>query len=249
MNKQSRIDVYTDTILQIESGAVESNSISTKHSFSEIKKVPATNEFIVQNMDSVSALERYSRYGKVCMLNMASYKRPGGGVRNGAATQEECLFRCSNLFETVNKKHYPLQDDQCIYTRDAVFFKNARYHTIDPITCDVVTIAAINLNKNSKYDKKNEKWVDGIVEKNSNYNWMTRHKMKLMLSLAKQNHVKVMILGAWGCGVFKNDPVDIANLFKEVFEDYEFEAVIFPIINDQNSVGDNYNVFKEVLCY
>ena len=35
------------------------------------------------------------------ILNMASAYRPGGGVMNGARTQEECSLRRSNLFMSL----------------------------------------------------------------------------------------------------------------------------------------------------
>jgi uncharacterized protein (TIGR02452 family) len=38
-----------------------------------------------------------------------------------------------------------------------------------------------------------------------------------MLSLALHQGNEVLILGAWGCGVFKNDPKEIAGLFKNIF--------------------------------
>jgi len=74
-------------------------------------------------------------------------------------------------------------------------------------------------------------------------------KIRTMLSLAHKNKCKYVILGAWGCGVFKNNPVDIADAFYEVLVDdgYErlFDQVVFAIINDNNSVGNNVDVFKE----
>jgi uncharacterized protein (TIGR02452 family) len=76
-------------------------------------------------------------------------------------------------------------------------------------------------------------------------------KIKLMLSLAYLNNCDNIILGAWGCGVFKNDPQTIANFFHEilVLEEYKymFNKVIFAVINDNNSVGNNYEIFKNIL--
>lgn len=37
----------------------------------------------VRDIDSVSAVFEYSKEGKVCVLNFASYKKPGGGFLSG----------------------------------------------------------------------------------------------------------------------------------------------------------------------
>jgi uncharacterized protein (TIGR02452 family) len=63
----------------------------------------------VVNSDSVSALVEYSKLGKPCVLNMASYKRPGGGVYNGARAQEECLYPRHQILQIVLNISY------CIY--------------------------------------------------------------------------------------------------------------------------------------
>ena len=69
-----------------------------------------------------------------------------------------------------------------------------------------------------------------------------------MLSIPILNDTKSLILGAWGCGVFKNDPTKMAQYFYDVLigEGYikQLDKVIFAIINDHNSVGNNYQIFK-----
>jgi uncharacterized protein (TIGR02452 family) len=47
------------------------------------------------------------------------------------------------------------------------------------------------------------------------------------------------VLGAFGCGAFRNPPRHMAELFKEVFQEREFQNrfpfVIFAILSDHNS--------------
>ena len=214
-------------------------SKTTKHTFLEIEPahgLPKSNISVI-NSDTVSAAIDFSLLGKTALLNMASYKRPGGGVRNGARAQEECLFRCSNLSEVIPTSHYPLQEDECVYTSAAVFFKDFNYDYITPTEIDVITMAAINLNGFELTDFKQ-------------YIKTNKDKIRLMLSLAIKNEVKNIILGAWGCGVFKNNPVQIATFFKEVLDEgYNsyFDNVVFAIINDHNSVDNNLEIFKSIL--
>lgn len=102
---------------------------------------------------------------------------------------------------------------------------------------------ALNLNSNAKYDN-----LDLISDDK-----ITKDKIRLMFYLAKKNKCENIILGAWGCGVFKNNPLDIAKLFQEVMyerkslidNDYSssFKNIIFAVINDHNSVSDNFDVF------
>ena len=242
MNKKEKLkNVYEDTVSLTDNYV--RNSITDKHTFdnSIYKHIIYYPSIIIENSDTVSSASKWSKDGKTCVLNMASAKNPGGGVRNGAMAQEECLFRCSNLWETVDSKFYPLKENEALYTKDAVFFKDRYYGIMDPITVDVVTVAAINLTKKD----------DGKVNKGKDYIDITKNKIRLMLSLAEQNGVDNIILGAWGCGVFNNDPSDMATMFKEVLDDENyatrFKNVIFAIINDHNSVGNNYEIFKKIL--
>jgi uncharacterized protein (TIGR02452 family) len=214
-------------------------SKTTKHTFLEIEPVNGLTKsnISVINSDTVSAALDFSLLGKTVLLNMASYKRPGGGVRNGARAQEECLFRCSNLSEVIPTSHYPLQEDECVYTSAGVFFKDFNYNYTTPTEIDVITMAAINLNGFELTDFKQ-------------YIKTNKDKIRLMLSLAIKNEVKNIILGAWGCGVFKNNPVQIATFFKEVLDEgynSHFDNVVFAIINDHNSVDNNLEIFKSIL--
>jgi len=233
------VNVFQDTL---ENSKGLTKSTTSKHTFDEIQNAKLgmfKPNISVVNSDSVSALVEYSKLGKTCVLNMASYKRPGGGVYNGARAQEECLFRCSNLIHVISTDFYPLAENEALYTKDAIFFKDKEYDYMEPVECDVVTIAAINLNENAKYDP---------VQNVKDYRNVTKDKIRLMISLAAKNDVKNLILGAWGCGVFKNDPKLMAQYFSEVLvgEGYNvnFKNVVFAIINDHNSVGNNFEIFN-----
>jgi len=237
------IDVFQDT-LQISQN-LPNRSETTKHTTQEIIGPYLSvfeNNIIVEPLDTVSAIQKWSQVGRVCALNMASYKRPGGGVENGARAQEECLFRCSNLFDVVSKDFYPLGDYECLYTQRALFFKDKDYIQIEPIQCDVITLAAINLNDKAKYDP---------VQNLYNYENLTREKIRLMLSVPQSWGAQYLILGAWGCGVFKNDPEKIAQYFKDAIigEGYGslYKKIIFAVINDHNSVANNYQIFNTIL--
>jgi uncharacterized protein (TIGR02452 family) len=243
------INVFQDT-LEISKN-LPNRSQTTRHTTQEIIG-PYLSEFenniIVEPLDTVSAIQKWSKVGRVCALNMASYKRPGGGVENGARAQEECLFRCSNLFDVVSKDLYPLRDHECLYTQRALFFKDKDYYQITPIQCDVITIAALRLS-----GVVSSSGLVGFEPEsgNTNYEETTREKIRLMLSVPQSWGAQYLILGAWGCGVFKNDPEKIAQYFKDsiIGEGYGslYKKIIFAVINDHNSVANNYEIFNTIL--
>jgi len=243
--KEELKQIFNDT----KRKASIANFIQTKtKKCKEVVPVIRPNITVLET-DTVTAATKYSNIAKTCVLNMASAKTAGGGVADGETAQEECLFRCSNLSDTITQDLYPLEEDEALYTNEAIFFKDKDYNDMKPIRVDVVTVAAVNLNINATYDEKSDTWTEGLIEQPDNYWELTLMKIRTMLSLAHKNKCKFIILGAWGCGVFKNNPVDIADAFYEVLVDdgYErlFDQVVFAIINDNNSVGNNVDVFKE----
>jgi uncharacterized protein (TIGR02452 family) len=234
MTKEERIDIFNDTIEYSRKNNFKSETRPYSMSDSTTLTGKHDTKISVVNTDTVTSAQKYSTMGRTALLNMASYKRPGGGVRNGAVAQEECLFRCSNLGDAIPSDNYPLDIDEGVYTRDAYFFRDFYYGYIDPFKVDVITVPAINLR---------EQEIDMVY-----YEETTRDKIVMMLSMAADNNVENLILGAWGCGVFKNDPKVISRLFREVIETRfsgYFKNIVFAVINDHNSVDNNYNIFKD----
>lgn len=248
MDQKELIDVFEDTKTILRDKKYPTKSTTYKCRVENInpayrweQKGHDTKVFTV-NSDSITAARVFASMGRTCVLNMASSRRAGGGVANGARAQEECLFRASNLFEAIPQDdRYPLAHDECLYTRDALFFKDGTYKPIvTPFTVDVVSVAAINLNPNGNALEYSE-------YERENYGLVTREKMRLMFYLAGLNGCVNLVLGAWGCGVFQNDPRVIAEEFRGIVEEYQghFENVVFAVINDHNSVGNNFQVFAE----
>jgi uncharacterized protein (TIGR02452 family) len=200
----------------------------------------------VEPLDTVSALIKYGNQNsesKTAVLNNASSKRKGGGVENGSIAQEECLFRCSNLF-MIPDVYYPISSNEFIYTHQATFVKDSYYNTIFPIDADVITMPAVNLNKNHIDNKETKDLVE-------NYEELMIFKIQQMFASAYSNDCNNIILGAWGCGVFKNDPKVVSDLFNKVLAEpeyrYGFDNIVFAIINDKNSVANNYEIFLETI--
>lgn len=73
-----------------------------------------------------------------------------------------------------------------------------------------------------------------------------RSRIEFVLKVANYNHAEVLILGAFGCGVFKQDPIEVATIFKEYLYKYpqSFREVYFAIPNKNSQ---NYKAFDKVL--
>lgn len=188
----------------------------------------------VENRDTLGAAKHH--HIRLC-LNFASHKRPGGGylavrdVRGPISTQEEDLFRRSNLPELMDtpeiRNFYPLQNLEAIYTEGIVVSKDPFLHDAHPFIIDLITLPA-------------------VVDPQPHQAQLVAHKMQRILEIALDNDHDSIILGAWGCGAFRNDPYSIATHFHDLFS-YQFKGafkqVVFAIPNKDHP---NFQTFEEV---
>lgn len=185
-----------------------------------------------------------------CVLNMANRQNPGGRVYGGAGAQEENLFRRTNIFLSLfqfadyadqyglprSSKSYPMDRNYGgAYSPDITVFRgseaNGYFLLSAPYKISVVTVAALNHPELIKREKVYH-LVDNMVAP-------TKEKMRTILRIAVKHEHDSLVLSAFGCGAFANPPNHIAELFKEVFAEKEFnnrfKVVVFSIIDDHNS--------------
>ena len=199
-------------------------------------------------VDTVFAVSDRTNSKKVGVLNFASAYHPGGGFENGAVAQEECLAYCSDLFMKqtgeVGKKFYeinraynkPFYTDTMLFS-DVTFFRNSRYELVPfNVRCGVLTCPAVNIGALCTEDV--EHGYDIMCE-----------RMRKILIVFRDKGCKTIILGAFGCGVFGNNPNVVANYWKELLFDEgfikDFEQVIFSIF-DRSATNGNFEIFKKV---
>lgn len=157
----------------------------------------------IVDLDSVSAIHKYSSEN-MAVLNFASYKFPGGGFMRGSSAQEEALCQHSYLYNVISDFDKTVYEwnrnnlNRGLYSPDIMFD--------DRTKCSVITVPAPNKSVMLKYGNFTE-------EENAK---ALLHRVKLVVDIAEENNVKTLILGAFGCGVFKQDPVDVATFFKKV---------------------------------
>ena len=202
---------------------------------------------------------------KIAVLNFASASNPGGGVKNGASAQEECLCRCSTLYATLNTKpmwqgyydvnrsmHDILHTDACIYSPDIVICKTdvylpERMTPEDFVTVDVISCAAPNLRDEPTNIHTPETGEEVRIEPQKLYD-LHLSRAKHILHVAAANGAEIIVLGAFGCGAFKNDPYIVAKAYQDALKEYaeRFDVIEFAIYC-RDYEAENYIAFKEVL--
>lgn len=190
---------------------------------------------VLENTTFQCASERFRQFSRIAVLNFANPHEPGGGVKRGAMAQEECLCRCSDLYNALAQpyflKHYyqyQLQNcdyffsDRLIYSPNITVFKSDDDipQMLDtPFHVDVITCAAPYINT-SVYDS------DNLLH-------IYKSRIKNILEVSMSKEVDCLILGAFGCGAFHNDPNLMAKAFADLLvrEQYGryFDKVIFAI--------------------
>lgn len=204
-------------------------------------------EMLTLNCSTVDAILRSKDEGKdVAVLNFASAKNPGGGFLNGAMAQEESLAASSSLYETLlaHEDYYivnracktMMYTDHAIYSPQVPFFREGRFRLLEtPVTASVLTLPAVNMGQVRLKGEDIHK-AEAVM----------KHRMKLALAIFASQNCRHLILGAYGCGVFRNDPQKIAQWWKELLQaDFQgvFDSILFAVL-DRSSTGDCIRAFQ-----
>ena len=246
MNKNELISCFQDTLKRAHSGSLNektAESCRTNKIYKEgfVSNVPRRNEHsgvIVECGTTFAAAMKYLHIGKTVVLNFANPENPGGGVQYGAMAQEECLCRSSNLYPCLcdanvfydyYEYHRNLKNtfysDRLIYTKKITVFKDDNdipqilpeymWFTVDVITCAAPYIAK------RKYTNSTALLL------------LFKSRIRNIFEAARDNNADVIILGAFGCGAFKNPPLIVAEAFRQVIceQDYFkcFRKIVFAI--------------------
>jgi uncharacterized protein (TIGR02452 family) len=147
----------------------------------------------------------------ICILNMASPLRPGGGVLTGATSQEETLCTNTTLLPSLNESFYRLPEYGGIFTKDVLVLRDARGELavqdrwfVDTISSGMLRFPdLLGAEDEEKYLAKKDRL-------------MVERKMRAVLRIASSRGVKKLVLGAWGCGAYGNPVRDVASAWKKV---------------------------------
>lgn len=112
---------------------------------------------------------------------------------------------------------------------------------------DIITCAAPNLRK-KPYNQMNPGCAEPVSVSDDELLDIHRQRGIQILSAAAENKADVLVLGAFGCGAFQNNPRIVSQAYKEIlpqFKDY-FKAICFAVYCRKKDMS-NYRIFKELL--
>jgi uncharacterized protein (TIGR02452 family) len=184
-------------------------------------KVQVTNE------TTFGASRRLAERGlRPLALNFANGIQPGGGFLNGARAQEEVLCRSSALYQTLiddpmydehRKRPLPDSTDWAIYSPDVPVFRTDDGTELQhPWPLSFITCAA--------------PYAPTIGQPQAGD--LLQKRIHRVLAIARSYGHTALVLGAWGCGAFENDPYRTARDFRQALEnDFSgaFAEIIFAI--------------------
>ena len=184
-------------------------------------------------------------------LNFASAKNPGGGFLKGANAQEEGLARSSGLYASLRSapEYYDfhrsrrdlLYSDHMIYSPGVPIFRDDAGRLLEE-PYEVAFLSSPAPNRDAIRDPEQAARV-GVV---------LRTRARKLLAVALANGHRRLVLGAWGCGVFRNDPAEVAEAFAEQlrpggpFAD-RFEHVVFAVW-DTAEGAPRYTAFQNAFA-
>lgn len=198
----------------------------------------------VTNETTLRASKRFVERGlRPIALNFANDICPGGGFLNGAKAQEEVLCRSSALYQTLNddpmyrehrKRKQPDSTDWAIYSPDTPVFRTDEGTALEnPWLLSFITCAA--------------PYAPAIGQPQSGD--LLQKRIHRVLKIAQSYGYTALVLGAWGCGAFENDPHRTASDFRQALEaDFSgaFSDIVFAITDwspERKSLGPFRDVF------
>ncbi len=204
---------------------------------------------IVENISTVDAIRKLILEGKekIGVLNFASAKNPGGGFLNGAKAQEESLAASSTLYRTliVHEEYYRenrncnsmIYTNHAIYSPDVVFFRDGSFRLAEPVKASVLTLPAVNMGQ--------------VIQKGEDVETARqamKQRMKLALAIFANEGAENLVLGAYGCGVFRNEPKDVAIWWKELLDTEmgKYFDLVFHAVLDYSREKKCIGAFEEV---
>jgi uncharacterized protein (TIGR02452 family) len=169
----------------------------------------------------------------IMVLNLASSYNPGGGVVKGAVAQEEDLFRKTNYFLCLPRKFYPIPKSNVIYTEKVFVVKNTDFSDLkSPFPVSMLAAAAI----------KNPTIIGGRYTQ-PDYNVM-KSTIDNIFKVAYLHGKETLVLGALGCGAYRNPPNIVISIFNDCLRRYDgcFKNIVFAVYSTRD---DNFDLFDK----
>ncbi|MEV6209214.1 TIGR02452 family protein [Kitasatospora sp. NPDC051914] len=206
-----------------------------------------TGEVEVTAEGSIQAGERLVREGgeHVAVLNFASARNPGGGYLRGAKAQEEdlcrsallyrCLLEAPDYYEAHRASADLRYSHRVIWSPHVPVVRGPGGLLAEPYTLSFLTSPAPNAGQLALRSPGRPVDVAGVLAERAGR----------VLAVAARHGVRELVLGAWGCGVFRNDPAVVAEAFAGALDEHgaAFSRVVFAVW-DRSPVSANRAAFE-----
>ena len=251
-----RVRILRETMKAAEDGYyfVDEKEVKLPVSFEQIKEVnlytpeqvaqllerdmPGTKpiRITLRNQDTLeAAFELHQRRKEnekpVLVLNFANPHRPGGGIRSKPGTQEEHLcVKTTVLCSLETEEAWPFyqtnldcgtqaQTDTILFSPNTMVIRNPDLSLReDPFPVAVMTVSAPIASRMEESELPN---LENILNR----------RIHGMLRAAAAEGYSRLVLGAWGCGNFGNDPELVAKLFRGALQG-DFEEVAMAVFDN-----------------
>lgn len=208
-----------------------------------------TTQYEIYKMTTLECCYNLEEKENVAILVFASAKNPGGGFLKGSMAQEESIALSSGLYFCIqNCNMYNINksdNNKCLYSNNLIWcpdvpvfrddsLKNEQYELLDnPYNVSMIVCPAVNVKVARKRGVSDE-----------TINLTMEERIDMIFSVAKQQQVKTLVLGAWGCGVFGGSFELICSIFyKYLNQKYKgcFEKIIFGLLSSKDiAIAKNY---------
>ncbi|WP_338674243.1 TIGR02452 family protein [Streptomyces sp. SCSIO 30461] len=216
--------------------------------------VPDTDRSSVCEVTGESSLDAARRLtarapGPVAVLSFASARNPGGGFLNGAQAQEEALCRASALHSTLLRvpdfySHHradrsPFYSDRVIHSPAVPVFRDERGRLLGtPYMVGFLSSAAPNAGVILSRTPGDAARIPAALAS----------RAERVLETAAAAGYRRLVLGAWGCGVFRNDPGQVAGAFRALLHgggrfSGHFEEIVYAVL-DRSERKRTLGVFR-----
>ena len=271
-----RIAIFNDTIAWIDEDADLTASVIHAKKHTQIfweDDYPAFTPVLQKQKISVSRHRSYEAAmllhkdhpeAKIAVMNFANAITPGGGVKKGSGAQEESLCRCSTLYPLLYRNTLrPFYDhhkqlntakasDSLIYTEGVVICKTdddrpKRMPREEWVTVDVITIAAPDLR--TKSNPHATLIGNGTYMNDAELFGYHVKRAIHMLTVAAAKGADILVLGAFGCGAFENNPDVVARAYKVALQEFPkvFKQIEFAIYCGPAGSA-NYTAFRQIFA-
>jgi len=180
---------------------------------------------------------------RVAVMNLSSGERQpaGGSYLGGSMTQEESIYYRSTLgstLENIKADVFPFEHN-VIFTPNVLVIKDREYKDLP--RHESISVVSVTAHR--------PKMIKKVLTPEQVH--QLERRIRMCMIACEEHKIQTVVLGALGCGVFRNNPVQVAQCFRTVLSERKYvPEVYFAILeteklNDDSGLGPLGTVFSQ----